>query len=126
MGNDSSKLIACIEDNTVCARGTTAVDGTRAQDWEFIVSAADGEIEAFIVVVNVWVGIGSVTSRVQFITSGFGRAHGAASVTDAAASVCAGAALEIIWEGKGAGEEEGGKRDDLEIAALVWNVPRRV
>lgn len=115
MSDDTSKLVISVEDNTVRPRRTTTVDAAGAQDGEFVVGAANGEIETLVVVVDVGVGVLGRTFGVKVIASGSGRAHGAASVAVAAAGVGTSAGFEIggNGDGSGAGQKDGGEGDDL-------------
>lgn len=117
VSDHTSKLVASVEDNTVCARRTTAVGAARAQDGEFIIGAADREIETLVVVVDVGIGVRGRTRGVKLVTSRLGSAHSTAGVAVAAAGVGAGAGLEIGGNGDSSGtsQEEGGNGDDLYI-----------
>lgn len=55
VGNQTSQLVIRVENDTVCSRRTPTVNTSRAQDGEFIICSVDGEIEALIVVINVWI-----------------------------------------------------------------------
>lgn len=53
---DGARILAiCVEDDSVGAGGAAAV-GAAALEGKLLEGACDGEVEAFVVVVGVWVG----------------------------------------------------------------------
>lgn len=82
MGNHTSQLIIAVENNTVRAGGTTSVHLAAAQNWELIVGAGNGEIEALVVVVDVGIAVVGGTGLMQLVTASLGGADGAASVAN--------------------------------------------
>jgi hypothetical protein len=74
VGDGTSVLAVGVEDNTVSAGGATGVDAV-ALDGELLVRAADGEVEALVVVVLVTVDGNAWLARWSFRAGTSRRKH---------------------------------------------------
>lgn len=87
MGNQPTILIPRIENNPIRTWTAARIDLKSPQDRILIIRARDGEIEAFVVVVDVWVRVDVVGGGVEGVRFGLGRGYGAGVVADCAAGV---------------------------------------
>jgi hypothetical protein len=116
VGNNTSELVGSVEDNTVRTGRTTSVNAATLQDRELVVGLRHGEIEALVVVVDVGVIVGIIAGLVELVSSSLGGANGTAGVANGSAGGSTCASFDIQGRGEGAGQEEGGRGQDLNMS----------
>lgn len=111
MCNNPRKLIVLVKDNPICPRFSTTINIPITQNRELVVCPGNREIEPFVVVVLMRVGVVGLSGAVQVPAGGLGSGHRAGGVADAGAGVGAGALLGgCVCEGD---EEEDWKGESL-------------
>lgn len=123
VGNQSSVVTITVEDNTIGSRLSTSVDLEGWENWVFVPRAGYGEVEAFIVVVLVWVvivGLAGLQKGVSLVQGGIDVRLPVACV-----ATVFDARVALLRRGSSvdAGDKEKGGGGDLygdEISICVW------